>query len=374
MPRLLLVVFLLVPVAAAAEPALRVLTPPDPQAATPVWIDLDDLQIFDIREQDEVFELGGRLSMRWSDPRQAYDPEEVGAFRLEYQGEAAENQLEDGVWWPDFEFVDAVGSRDRIAVNLTVDADGEVWYRERFFVEIKQDFYLGEFPYDQHLISFSMEPFTYGSHAVTYVTDESGLGSASWEPTEWVVDDPILEVSDGVGHLCRSEDGTEEGPFDGGCDGAAECAEGSLCEEVFGFPRMTVSMGISRVSSHYSGNIILPMVLIVLIATAVFWMDLERTHLGDRLVLSFTSLLTVVAFDFVTSSSLPKLWYSTVLDRIVTAGYVFLALNIALSILIDRLDGGGRHATRGRRLNRLLRWLFPAAYLGYIAVLILAAR
>lgn len=373
MSRLLLLIALLAPVTAAAAPDLRALTPPDPQAATPVWIEINDLQVFSIREQEEVFELGGRLTMRWVDPRQAYDPQAAGADRLEFQGKGAEDQL-DRLWWPDFEFVDAVGSRDRVAVNLTMDADGEVWYRERFLVEIKQDFYLGAFPYDRHRISFSLEPFTYGSQAVRFVADESALGTARWEPTEWSVDDPLLEVSDGVGHYCRDGGGVETGPFEGSCAEAEACAGGGACEEVFGFSRMTVSMDIARVSSHYNGNIILPMILIVLIASAVFWMDLDRTHLGDRLVLSFTSLLTVVAFDFVTSSSLPKLWYSTALDRVVTAGYVFLALNIALSVLIDRLDGAGeREPRRGRGLNRLLRWGFPLAYLGCVAVLILGA-
>jgi hypothetical protein len=363
----------LAPAAAAAEPSLRVLSPPDPQAATPVTIVVGDLQVFSIREQEEVFQLGGRLVLRWVDPRQAFDPDAAGTYRLEYQGQAAEDKLDGDVWWPDVEFVDAVGSRDRMAVNLTLDADGEVWYRERFLVDIKQDFYLGDFPYDQHRISFAVEPFTYSSRAVRFVAEDTGPVTASWEPTEWVVDDPLLEVSEGVRHLCRGAGGEEEGPFDGGC-AARACTGGRACEEVHGFSRMTVSMGISRVSSHYNGNIILPMVLIVLIAGAVFWMDIGLIHLGDRLALSFTSLLTVVAFDFVTSSSLPKLWYSTVLDRIVTASYVFLAINIALSVLIDQLDGGGEGGPRrGRGLNRLLRWIFPLAYLACIAVLILGA-
>lgn len=375
MSRLLLAVALLAPVVASAapEPTLRALTAPDPEAPTEVWIGLDDFQVFSIREQDEVFVLGGRLSLQWIDPRQAFDPAAAGTFQLDYQGEAAEDKLDGDMWWPRVEFADAIGSRDRSSVSLTLTAEGRVWYRERFLVDIKQNFYLDDFPYDSHGISFTVEPVTHGSSVMRFVTDESSLGTASWEPTEWVVDAPVLEVDDGVGHLCRGTDGGEEGPFEGGCGADAGCAGGSVCEEVYGYPRMTVSMDISRVASHYNGNIILPMILIVLIASAVFWIDLERAHLGDRLTLSFTSLLTVVAFDFVTSGSLPKLWYSTVLDHIVTASYVFLAINIALSIVIDRLAAGERHAHRGRRLDRLMRWIYPLAYLVCIAVLIFGA-
>lgn len=83
-----------------------------------------------------MFRVGGRMQLRWMDPRQAFDPAVVGTERLEYQGQSVLEQLEDEVWWPDLEFVNAVGPRDRLSVNLTLDADGEVWYRERFDVHI----------------------------------------------------------------------------------------------------------------------------------------------------------------------------------------------------------------------------------------------
>lgn len=356
--------------ATAEEPSLRSLTPPGGEAPTLVDINLFDLQVFRIEEQEEVFQVGGRLTLSWIDPRQAYDPEAAGTWRLEYQGEAALDKLQGDVWGPDLEFVNAVGSRDRMSVNLTIDSDGEIWYRERFNVLIKQDFYLGDFPYDAHTISFALEPFTYDSSRVQFVNAGDGEATAGWEPTEWVVGDPLLEVHNPVGHRCVDPGtGDAEGPFEGSCAPDA-CSGGTACEPFFGFARATVSMDIARVASHYNGNIILPLALIVLVAGSVFWMSLERTHLGDRLALSFTSLLTIVAFDFVTSSSLPKLWYSTVLDRIVTTSYVFLALNIAASLLVDQLHEGGPGRRRwAERLHRHFRWAFPAVYLAVVGAM-----
>ncbi len=55
----------------------------------------------------------------------------------------------------------------------------------------------------------------------------------------------------------------------------------------------------------------MPLLLIVAISWAVFWMDYEDMNLADRMSVSFTSVLTVVAFDFVSSDSLPKLSYAT---------------------------------------------------------------
>lgn len=365
--------FLAAATAVSAEPAsLRVLTPPDLAGPTTVEIEVTDLQIFRIQEQEELFHVGGRIHMRWMDPRQAFDSQAAGTWRLEYQGQSALDKLDADVWWPELEIVDAVGTRDRMAVNLTLDSDGEVWYRERFNVQIKQDFYLGSFPYDQHRISFALEPFTYRSSAVRFVAPPEQQQMATWEPTEWVVQPPMLEISDGIAHYCVGAQETA-GPFGGGCE-ASDCAGGTTCESDFGFPRATVAMDIARVSSSYTGNFIVPLALIVLIATAVFWIDFDKAHLGDRLVLSFTSLLTVVAFDFVTSNSLPKLWYSTVLDRIVTVSYVFLAINIAASVLIDRMYAAGdRPRLRALRLNSLSRWTFPAVYLAALAFLIIGS-
>ncbi len=108
------------------------------------------------------------------------------------------------------------------------------------------------------------------------------------------------------------------------------------------------------------GNYILPLVLILLISSAVFWMDREAIHLADRLSVSFTSVLTVVAFDFVTSEKLPSLGYSTVMDMILTASYLFLALSILENVISMRLTGSRPAVSRA--LDKAFRFLFPVAY------------
>lgn len=363
-------------VRAAEPPNLRLLTPPTLDAPTQVGVDLFNLEILGIREQDQVFRVGGQMLLRWFDPRQAFDPAAVGSTFLEYQGEAATNQLENEVWWPDLAFVDAVSSRDRVAVNLTLTAEGEVFYRERFDVEIKQDFFLRSFPFDEHFISFTLQPFTYIGSLVELVPMDEGQAPIGWEPSEWSVANPEVQITSGTGHRCVGDEGTEEPPalLPGPCTGAGACPQGTRCVFEDGYSALTVGMGIRRESSHYMGNIILPLILILLACGAVFFMDLEQTHLGDRLGLAFTGLLTVVAFDFVASDSLPKLWYSTTLDRVITASYVFISLSIAVLVLLDlwalRGDEGRR---RARAWTRHSRWLFPAAYLFTMGFLILRA-
>jgi hypothetical protein len=80
-------------------------------------------------------------------------------------------------------------------------------------------------------------------------------------------------------------------------------------------------------------NVIAPLVLIVLVSWSVFWMDLK---LHERLGVAITALLTVVAFDFLTSDSLPKLSFTTRLDAFYNVSYIFVALTILISVIATR--------------------------------------
>lgn len=357
---------------AAEDVTPAALVPPPVDLPVQVSVDLYSLEVFDIDEKQQVFHVGGRIDLSWFDPRQAFEPETVGAWRKEFQGQGALEALDRTVWWPDFEIVDSVESRDRMHVNLTIDSDGEVFYRERFTARIKQDFLLDEFPFDAHAISFAVEPFTYSASVVQFVANPDSNRTTTWKPTEWYVSAPLLQVFHRTEHVCFDADGEAvTQPAEGPCGNQPTCPAGSTCGDVHsGFSNAQVSFEIERESGSYTGNIILPLLLIVLISTAVFWMDLEQTHLGDRLSVSFTALLTVVAFDFVTSDSLPKLSYSTAMDRIVTASYFFLALTIFANVAADLLHQRGEQGpARAQRLNRRLAWLAPALFLFTVLVL-----
>lgn len=311
---------------------LRVLTPP-PDGPTSVFVDLYGIEIFSIKEREGTFEIEAYLRAWWLDDRLAFDPIDLGAEKLVYQGEAAVEMLKSGMWWPYFEITDARGSRDRMYTELEINKDGEVYYRERFHTFIEQGFSLSAFPFDRHIISFSVEPYVYDTKSVTFQRpDELGKSSA-WQPEDWFVEQFKLEISN-----------DDE------------------------FANATVEMEIVRDSRHYIFNIILPLVLIVFISSAVFWMSFDTMHLGDRLSVSFTSLLTVVAFDFVTADSLPRLGYSTVLDSILSWSYVFIAVNIFENVLASKLYDSRSALTE--RLDKGFRWLYPPAYVVVLFILI----
>lgn len=352
------------PIAAGESPARRALTPPDPEAPTAVYLNLYDLEIYSIDERQQTFEIGARISASWQDDRLAFDAAVAGTEVLVYQGEAATEALDSDVWWPAFEIVDSRGPRTLLHRELRVTASGRAFYQERFTASIGQSFYLADFPFDEHDIQLSIEPFGYDASAVVFVPPEEPSNPVSWEPTEWYLSDPELTISHGTFTAC-SGSGLP-------CAGAGDCPQDESCEPGIGFSRATVSLSIRRVANHYVWKILLPLILIILVSSAVYWMDLERfPDPGDRFTVAFTAVLTVVAFDFVTADSLPKLWYTTLMDRVLLLGYVFSALNVAGIAVTTVLS---KRSPRGaERLVLMLRWLFPPVFLLTLLALTLIA-
>ena len=313
----------------------QILTPPNSNGPTEVAVDVGISEIFSINEREETYEVNAYMELSWFDERLAFDPDQFGSDRKIYQDDAALETLKTEVWAPSINFVDARGSRDRMSTALTIYYDGKVDYSERFTITIYQDFELEDFPFDEQFISFTIEPFIYLADEVIFVPFDDPIVDV-WDNEEWDIQYEPLEV-----------DST------GGEDGWSSA---------------TANIYIERKPRFYISSFILPLVLIVTLSWAVFWMD-HRTNLAERLSVSFTSVLTVVAFDFLSSDSLPKLGYQTVLDRVLTISYIFLALTIienVISATLVRRDNPPAAA----RLDQLSRWGFPLAYVATLVLML----
>lgn len=77
--------------------------------------------------------------------------------------------------------------------------------------------------------------------------------------------------------------------------------------------------------------------------------------------ISFTSLLTVVAYQIVISDRLPRISDLTILSTCVWLSYLRVAATIVINLRVGALDGQVEHA-RGDRLDRLCRRIFPIGY------------
>ena len=300
--------------------------PPNLYEPVPVAIDVFILDIFEISEPDGYFEVDAFLIAEWIDERLSFDADEYGYDWKIYRGPILEKKFKNEIWWPDLYVTNGVGTREIISSDLVISPDGFLRYEERFNAKVQQDFDLEDFPFDEHSINLSIGTFSYLSNEVNFTQLTGSDDNFTWQTNEWTVIDQGKAV---IGHIA--------------------------------YPDITYTMSIQRLYGYYVSKFILPLLLIVTISWAVFWMDLEDVNIADRLGISFTSMLTVVAFDFVSSDNLPKLSYPTTLDIILAASYVFLALTV-LIIVYDSILVKKDRLNLARKIDRVCRYLFPISY------------
>jgi TRAP-type C4-dicarboxylate transport system permease large subunit len=125
------------------------------------------------------------------------------------------------------------------------------------------------------------------------------------------------------------------------------------------FSNLKYEVRIQRQSGYYVWKIFLTVFIIVCITFVVFFMSDER--LGRRAGVSSTGILTVIAYQFVTTSSLPRVSYLTVADRVMMVSIITVAATMAVSIVIDRISL--ENMALRLKIDRVCRWVFPLVYL-----------
>lgn len=112
-----------------------------------------------------------------------------------------------------------------------------------------------------------------------------------------------------------------------------------------------VFLKYSRLSMFYIQNIVLAMFAISILALPAFWMDIS--DIGSRMSTCLTLVLTVVAFKFITASSLPKVPYNTVIDYYINSSSASLIIVTYASVLPSIFLGDDG----GETINRVLAWM-----------------
>lgn len=333
---LLLVAFylLLLSPPANAQETNNQLIPPNTINPTEVGLDLYINDILEIDEKMQTYDVDGFLSAEWNDPRQSFDPIEFGYEWKIYRGEMIETIIENEIWWPDLYLVDSKGRRETTAAMLYIDPNGTIRYEEKFKATIKQGFSLENFPFDSHILTVTISSYSYTDYEVVFSSYKEAT-MFEWMTNEWIVTD-----------------------------------SGELYFDSFsGYPAITYSLGIKRLPSFYVSKYILPLALIVTISSIVFWLGFDSINMADRVEIIITSLLTVVAFDFVSNESLPKLSYLTSLDMVLILSYLILTLTM-IETLIAQLLNKRQMLEKSLRLDMISRIVFPLLYYACIIIII----
>ena len=292
-----------------------------------VAVGLHIINIAAIDEVGENFTIDAYLLARWQDARLAYTPTEPGDNRRQF--------VTGQIWLPKIEMVNAATPREKYDIAIIVSPDGTVSYSERCKATLSSKFLLRRFPFDRQLLSIVIHPFISNWHNIsfslndhkTWVSNELNSYSslAQWQ---------LLQVSPVLT--------------------SAQLYDGSQIAE------LRFQILVRRHSTFYMWKVFLPLTLMVFLSWAAFFV--EERDLTNQVTIAVTTLLTVIAFAFAISSTMPRVPYLTYIDAFFLQCYVFVFLAMAELMTVHVTHRSDRRRDLGIRIRHASRWVVPTAF------------
>lgn len=322
-----------------AEANSSILRPPDTPTVVSVGFYLSDIN--DVNEQQETFEFEAQLISSWKDPRQAFDPSIEGTQEKTYSGDFQFNEVFSG-WWPQLILANESGNFDRQGVLLRIQPDGQLTLIQEINATAEMPMNLHRFPFDRQTFEARFLVLGYPESEILLQTDLASTG--------------------------RDDDGVQIAQWDlKGLDLRTDTLRPHLEQNPdVAYSRLIVELDMKRRPQFMLRIVVFPLTLLCLLCASVFWMDHES--LGDRMSISFTGLLTVVAYQFLVGGSLPTIAYLTLMDGFLFSTYLFVAASIAINLRVDHLNRTGRQKI-GDDLDEKCRWIFPISFVTINAIL-----
>lgn len=149
-------------------------------------------------------------------------------------------------------------------------------------------------------------------------------------------------------------------------------------DEGVSYATLNVFVTLSRKPGFYLWNVALPLCFLITLAFISVFLPAE--DLPNRLQITLTLLLTLVAFKFVVSQYLPATSYQTWLDLYVTSGFTLLFVLAAQNWIVYILDREYPEEDTAKNFNRISAYVLIAgwgllhAVVAVLVVLVLRAR
>ncbi|WP_108682538.1 ligand-gated ion channel [Methyloceanibacter sp. wino2] len=323
--------------------------PNPPASPTVVKVGIFLADIIDLDEMDETFQAELIILAEWMDPRLAFDAEEYGSDRKLFQGGFQFDEVFGG-WWPSLIFLNEIGSGDLNALQIEVFSDGRVRAKEQRNVTLETPMKLHSFPFDSQVLEADMIAFGDTSREVVLEVHQGMLGAS----------EEYAETNQRVNIAQWQLVNVDMTPFISKTRYYAEDAEVS---------GVKLAITLKRNPMNIIWKVLAPMVILVSLMWAVFWMDIH--DLSDRLNVSFIGILTIVAYQFLIDGTMPRISYFTLTDTVVLYSFVIMCLTILESLVVVSLSRADQD-TVARRVDATAQWLFPVVYFSGLVVIFAA--
>jgi protein-S-isoprenylcysteine O-methyltransferase Ste14 len=330
--------------ARAADIDLSLLAPPDGPRPLVVHAGFEFHDVNEINDEAETFDFTGVLTLRWRDPRVAFDPAATGANELIFQGGYQFDEIATG-WYPQVVVVNEAEATQTSGIALRVQPDGTSTLIQTLTGTAEVELDMRRLPFDRHHLTIVFAPLGFG------------------------VDELVLQAESNV---AGSMPGTRRIPQwsitgSGTANGEREAIHAGhrRVSSVF-----IASLDVQRQPFHLLRLVVLPLIVIVLLSFSVFWMD--RSSLGDRTSVSFIGILTGVAYQMLIDDSMPRISYTTLMHGFLGVSLLTMCATVLVNLRVGSLDKQG-HQQAGDRLDRRCRWAFPLVYFGLLVLIVVVA-
>jgi hypothetical protein len=298
-----------------------ILIPPVENGPVKVTATVAIININEIDAATQTLTANVFFRVKWKDPR------------LAHQGPQYVIRPLNEIWNPNLAIVNRQSMTITMPDNAEIYRDGTVIYRQRVFGQFSQNMDFSNFPFDRHKLIIRLASTGNSPDKIEFTEDSTQKSVISNELT--ILDWKIQEYN-----IINS-------PY--------SVVPGTAPVASFAF-----EFSAERNSSYYFLNFFLPLVMIILMSMAVFW--LEANMVAPQISVATTSMLTLIAYRFMIAGSLPKISYLTRMDLFIFCSTILIFLTLAEAIITSVFSAQGKEKP-ARIIDLYSRWIFPLVYI-----------
>jgi hypothetical protein len=304
---------------------LLLLPPTNHGEKVPVYLAFSILNLEHVGESEQHFTIVGYLTAEWKDPRLAFTaPNSQDEYQVYSAGQ---------IWMPHFDFANGVVPHSSFDVTLHVYPDGTVKYYERSSADLSNVYNLHAFPFDTQNLKIRIQPSISDEDTTKFLPRTANALSSEAGAYSTLAQWSVL-------------------------------SESSQAIAIKGIHRQTINavvfdIEIKRDPIFYIWKVFLPLLLMVILSWTVLWID--PSELSSQTQISVTTILTVIAFSFAITTSLPKIPYLTFIDIFFLTCYFFVFIT-AIEITCMHLLGRKNHMQSAYKVQRFSRIVLPLSF------------
>jgi len=300
------------------------------QSTRQVQLGLMLVDLTEVNGAEQTISADILMAARWN------DPELKGRYP-----EARSVGLDD-VWHPTLLIYNQRSVSESLPREVVVQPDGTVGYAQRFTGTFSSPMNLRDFPLDsQEFYVWVVSPQRLGSPAaLTPMEDLATYSVDRLSVSDWTVEPARLE------------------------EASFQAAPGAPAN-----PGIKLSFVAHRKTTYYVIQVLIPLVAIVMMAYAVFW--IAPTVIPTRVGVVVTTMLTLIAYRFMLANLVPRLSYLTRFDWFMLGATVIVSLTLFAMAGTAYLVSRDREALV-RRIDRVGRVTYPIVFVAYSLIVWLA--